>query len=159
MTLRDGRDRGVGWGGATTMLSSPGCPRVPAEVVRTCSVMGQEEQADVMEEPTMAAPLAAVERVVVVSGRSAARVRRRSWGLATRVVKAGRGRCVGSRRQGSRRHDLGEGVHGDGARARGREWCGQLRLLCARVLVVEIFSLLEYHQVRLQFGVRSSILL
>lgn len=35
-TPRDGRDTGAGRGGrggSTTMLSSPGCPRVPAEVV------------------------------------------------------------------------------------------------------------------------------
>ena len=53
-----------GGGGATTMLSSPGYPRVPVEVVGTRGAMGQEEQADVVEEPAVAAPSAAVERVV-----------------------------------------------------------------------------------------------
>ena len=45
------------------MLSSPGYPRVPVEVVGTRGAMGQEEQADVVEEPAVAAPSAAVERV------------------------------------------------------------------------------------------------
>ena len=52
-----------GGGGATTMLSSPGYPRVPVEVVGTRGAMGQEEQADVVDELAVAAP-SAVERVV-----------------------------------------------------------------------------------------------
>ena len=92
---------------------------------------GSNPQADVMEEPTVAAPLAAVERVVAVSGRSTARVRRRSWGLATREVRTGRAGAWGRG---------GRGVGGtiwarecmaiSGARARGREWCERLCLLC-----------------------------
>ncbi|CAD6259883.1 unnamed protein product [Miscanthus lutarioriparius] len=74
-----------GGGGATTMLSSPGCPRVPVEVVGTRGAMGQEEQADVVEEPAVAAPLAAVERVV---------------GCGERGGGGSRAACAGGRRFG-----------------------------------------------------------
>jgi len=108
------------------------------EVVGSRRVMGQDEQADVVEEPAVAVSLAVVERVVSCGertrGGSRAAVRPGSGGALGLAERGGGGRravvragsCGGRRRGSGRRSEMTEEGRSCG-RAGGEEEVGVVR--------------------------------